>query len=155
MIDYQVSGLDPAEFAALFTQNDDELRAHGAVRVVAEDDGYPCRTTLKHAEIGDELLLVNYTHQPNKTPYFSAGPIYVSRKARAPVQLINTIPDMLRVRPLSIRGYGGDHMIVDADVCDGADAEVLIQRLLANTQIAYLHVHLARRGCYACRVARN
>jgi Protein of unknown function (DUF1203) len=154
MIDYQVNGLDPAEFAAFFARNDDELRAHGAVRVFAEDDGYPCRTMLKHATIGDELLLINYTHQPNKTPYFSSGPIYVCRKALAPVRLTNAIPDMLHVRPLSIRGYGHDHMIVDADVCDGADAEVLIQRLLANSQISYLHVHLARRGCYACHVAR-
>ena len=44
--------------------------------------------------------------------------------------------------------------MVDEDVVDGAAAEPLIQRYLTRTDVAYLHVHFARRGCYACRVER-
>jgi hypothetical protein len=31
----------------------------------------------------------------------------------------------------------------------------LIMRFFANPQVGYLHVHNARRGCYACRVDRD
>ena len=44
--------------------------------------------------------------------------------------------------------------MVDADVVDGAAAEPLIQRYLARADVAYLHIHFARRGCYACRADR-
>jgi hypothetical protein len=43
---------------------------------------------------------------------------------------------------------------VDADVVDGAEAEPLIERYLARGDVAYLHIHYARRGCFACRVDR-
>jgi hypothetical protein len=37
---------------------------------------------------------------------------------------------------------------------DGADAAPLFERYLARADVAYLHVHFARRGCFACRVDR-
>ena len=40
----------------------------------------------------------------------------------------------------------------DADVVEGSDALSHLQRLLAVPDVAYLHVHNARPGCYACRV---
>jgi hypothetical protein len=153
-MNYIIKGLNPADFVPLFRLSDAELHAQRARRVIAEDDGYPCRTRLAHAPLGEELLLLNYTHQPNNSPYFANGPIYVSKNVHQQTILHNEIPDMLRVRPLSIRGYDSDHMIVDADVCEGNDAEPLIERLFAQPTIDYLHVHLARRGCFACYVER-
>ena len=154
-MNYIIKGLKPADFAPLFQLSDTALRAKRALRVIAEDDGYPCRARLAHAPIGEELLLLNYTHQPNDSPYFASGPIYVGKNVHQQTILHNEIPEMLRVRPLSIRGYDRAHMIVDADVCEGNDAEQLIERLFAQLSIDYLHVHLARRGCFACCVERG
>jgi hypothetical protein len=39
-------------------------------------------------------------------------------------------------------------------VSPGSELEALIERFLAEPRVAYLHVHNARRGCYACRVDR-
>ena len=36
-----------------------------------------------------------------------------------------------------------------------AAAAPLIERYLARGDVSYLHLHFARRGCYACRVDRN
>jgi hypothetical protein len=44
--------------------------------------------------------------------------------------------------------------MVDADIVDGAVAAPLIERLLARADVGYLHLHFARRGCFACRVDR-
>jgi transcriptional regulator len=45
-------------------------------------------------------------------------------------------------------------MIVEAEVVEGAEVEAMIERLFARQDVAYLHIHYARRGCYACRVDR-
>ncbi|TAK45094.1 MAG: DUF1203 domain-containing protein, partial [Betaproteobacteria bacterium] len=42
----------------------------------------------------------------------------------------------------------------DAEVADGRSVEGLIRRYLEDPEVAYLHLHYARRGCYACRVDR-
>lgn len=37
----------------------------------------------------------------------------------------------------------------------GAGAAPLIERYLARDDVSYLHLHFARRGCYACRADRS
>jgi len=43
----------------------------------------------------------------------------------------------------------------DAEVAEGVSLDSLIARFFGDPQVAYLHVHNARRGCYACRVDRD
>ena len=44
--------------------------------------------------------------------------------------------------------------MVDAEVGEGTGLEALIEQLFARPDVAYLHLHHARRGCFACRVDR-
>ena len=44
--------------------------------------------------------------------------------------------------------------MVDADVVEGSDAEAVIERLLSDPEIAYIHAHYAKPGCYAARIDR-
>ena len=67
---------------------------------------------------------------------------------------INEVPDQQRRRLLSVLAYDAEHSMVDAEVASGAELEALIERFFGNERVDYLHVHNARRGCYACRVDR-
>jgi len=58
------------------------------------------------------------------------------------------------VRPLSLRAFDAAGMMVDGDLVDGSEAERLIERLFADAQVAYIHAHYARRGCYAGLIRR-
>jgi hypothetical protein len=49
-----------------------------------------------------------------------------------------------------VRAYDEDHMLVDADVIEGASLDEAAQRLLRDA--SYLHVHNARPGCFAARI---
>ena len=71
---FRVLGLEPEPFSRYFAMSDDELRMHGAVRVIADADHLPCRVSLAHAAAGEELLLINYEHQPADSPYNHATP---------------------------------------------------------------------------------
>ncbi|MEP7156597.1 MAG: DUF1203 domain-containing protein [Betaproteobacteria bacterium] len=155
-MDFQISGLSPQPFRHLFALSDTELAAQGVQRVFADDStpGFPCRVSMAHADPGEELLLLSWEHQGAHSPYRAAGPIFARKSAVDIYRARNVIPEPVRVRLLSVRAYDANDLIVDADVIDGKLIETLIERFFAQPEVAYLHIHYARRGCYACRVDR-
>jgi len=44
--------------------------------------------------------------------------------------------------------------MVDAEVAEGTELEALIARMFRRDDVAFLHAHNARRGCYSCRIDR-
>ena len=57
-------------------------------------------------------------------------------------------------RTLSLRGFDAQHMMIEADLVEGADAAAMIERFFANGDVAYIQAHYARRGCFAARIDR-
>jgi hypothetical protein len=151
---FRVLGLSPAQFRSYFEMSDAALREIGARRVVADQPKLPCRVSMAHAEVGEELLLVNYEHQPANTPYRAKHAIYVRRLAERAFEAIDIVPEILATRLLAVRAFDAEHMMIDADVLEGVQAAELFERYLSNPQTSYLQVHNARRGCYAARVER-
>jgi hypothetical protein len=153
-VDYIVAGLPLEPFRPLFGMPEDELRKHGGSRVVADGPGYPCRVTLEDAEPGESLLLLNWRHLDAATPYRSDGPIFVRESARASALVRNAVPRQQRIRLLSVRAYDANGWMRDAEVVEGTELESVIERFFDDREAGYLHVHNARRGCYACRIDR-
>lgn len=151
---FRITGLPAEPFAELFTLSDEALAARRAVRMVADQaHGYPCRISLTDAEPGQPLILLNYEHQPADTPYRSSHAIFIREDERQ-YDEIDDVPDQLRRRLLSVRGFDRHGMLRDADVAQGTALEPLVERLFGDGHIAYLHIHMARYGCYAARVDR-
>jgi hypothetical protein len=57
-------------------------------------------------------------------------------------------------RMLSIRAYDGDALMTEAAVTRGEEFRERATDLLADPQVAFLHVHFAGPGCFAFRVDR-
>ncbi len=148
---FQIRGLDPSIFADLRNLTELQLAARG---VVIEHDGGPCRVTLEDAPAGTELLLFTYRHQDTESPYRAEGPIYIRRDAELAKLGAGEVPGSVRTRMLSVRAYNNQDMIVNAEVTDGSQLENVVDSLFMDASVAYLHVHYARYGCYACRVDR-
>jgi hypothetical protein len=142
-------------FSALFALSDAKLREQNIRRVFAtHKPGYPCRVGLIDAEIGDELLLLPFEHQPANSPYHSSGPIFV-RKGSTQANIDHgVIPDYVRSRLISVRAYDANDLMADALVCAGADSAAAIEKFFDNDTIAYIHLHNAHRGCFSCAVNR-
>jgi hypothetical protein len=152
---FRITGLSPEPFRPLFGLTDEELAKHGAKRYVADAKlGFPDRIEVRDAEPGETLLLVNHIHQPADTPYRASHAIFVREGAAAAYDRIDEIPEVLRVRSISLRAFDANHMMIDADLVDGRALESLIERFFANPDTAYLHAHYAKRGCYAARIDR-
>ena len=152
---FRIIGLRPEPFRPLFGLSDAELAARGIERHVADaKPGYPDRIEIRDAEPGETLLLLNYTHQPAANPYRASHAIFVREGATVCYDRIDKIPEAMRLRPLSLRGFDAKDAMVDGDVIDGAAIEDLIERFLADPRVAYIHAHYAKRGCYAARIER-
>jgi len=155
MPSFELVGLPFEPFASLFSLRDSELRKFNARRVVAAaNPGFPCRVSLADAEVGEELLLLPYAHQPAESPYKSSGPIYVRKLARQRAAGRNVIPDYVRIRVMSVRAYDAAHGMTDASVCDGADCASVIRRMFEDDAVEYIHLHNAARGCFSCAAKR-
>src|ERR1700722_8270347 len=147
MMSFRISALPTARFKPLFALSNEELATRGAMRrIVDKCPGFPCRVSLVDAQVGEVVLLTNYEHQTASSPYRASHAIFVRENAREARPQVDEVPQVLRSRLLSVRGFDEKGMMIDADVVDGRAIEPSIERLLANGTISYLHLHNAKPG---------
>lgn len=152
---FRILGLDPAPFRPLFGLRDDALVARGARRCVATaPNSFPDRIELRDLDPGEAAILLNFEHQPADTPFRSRHAIFVREGAAAAFDAVGLVPDVIRIRPISLRAFDAGGMMLDADLADGAALAPLIDRFFGDRRVAYLHAHYAKRGCYAARIER-
>lgn len=153
---FRLIGLNPAPFRHLYGLSDDRLTELGAKRYVVENSpGFPDRVEMRDLDFGETALLVNYVHQPADTPYKASHAIFICEGAVTAYEAVDEMPEVMRKRQLSLRAFDDHHMMVDADLVDGAHAEMVIRRLFGRAEIAYIQAHYAKRGCYAARIERT
>ena len=155
-MNFRITGLASTPFEHLYGLPDNALATFGVERHVADQKpGYPDRIALRDAEPGESLLLLNYMHQPAANPYQASHAIFVIEGARVTYDRLNAVPEALRIRMLSLRAFDKNNRMVDGDLVDGQDVEKQIAVFFANAEVACIHVHYAKRGCYAARIDRG
>jgi hypothetical protein len=152
---FRITGLSPEPFRLLYGLSDEELSLRGVKRYVADrKPGFPDRIEMRDAEVGERLLLLNHICQPANTPYRASHAIFVREGAENTYDRVDEVPDVMRTRLLSMRAYDALGMMLDADVVDGRQIEDVITRFFLSSQVAYIHAHNAKRGCYSGRIDR-
>jgi hypothetical protein len=154
-VPFQIVALPIEAFVPLFEMDEHALQSRGARRVWADEKpGYPCRVSLRDAEVGEQLVLLNYVHHDPPGPYRSSGPVYVRIGAVRAEPAPGEVPAMLRQRLLSLRAYGAEGELLGASVVEGADVETGIESHFQDPAVAEVHIHNAGPGCYNCRAVR-
>jgi hypothetical protein len=122
--------------------------------VATTKPGFPCRVSLADAGIGEEVILVNYEHQNADSPFRASHAVYVRQNAVQASPEPGVVPELLRLRTLSLRGFDEHGMLVTAGLSDGKEVEAAIARFFEDPSVAYVHIHFAGAGCYAARADR-
>jgi Protein of unknown function (DUF1203) len=134
---------------------DDARRSPGAVPAVAGDGPYPVRCCLRDVEDAEGVVLTSVMPFRGESPYAARSPVYLhSERCEGHTVERDAVPAMLRGRLLSVRAYDESHMLTGTEVLPGTELEAAIERLLGGDPGAYLHVHFAGPGCFACRIDR-
>jgi hypothetical protein len=152
---FQIHALPADLFSDLFSLSDTELAGKSARRmIVDENPGFPCRVSLADAEIGDIVVLVNYQHQPNDTPYRASHAVFVRQGVEQARPAPGEVPEALASRLMSVRAFDAAHDMIAADVVGGENVGAAIESFFADPGVDYLHLHNAKQGCFAASVTR-
>ncbi len=116
--------------------------------------GFPCRVSLRDADVGERVLALHFEHHAVDSPYRASGPIFVRADAQTASPAVNEIPGMLTHRLLSVRAYDSNAMMVAAQTTPGTELADVLHRLLEDAGVCYLHIHNAGPGCFNCAVER-
>lgn len=153
---FLVHALPAQPFRDYFSMTTHELAERRAcLMTVDEHPGFPCRVSLADAELGETVLLINHEHQLALTPYRASHAIFVRQGVEQAHPEPNEIPESIASRLLSIRAFDESDFLAEADVIEGVELAPRLASLLARPEIAYLHLHNARQGCFAARVTRT
>lgn len=154
-IDFQIKGLDRDQFLPYFDMSESELGSAGVYLFQADKSPfYPCRVSLVDAEPGEQVLALSYRHLNVSSPYNATGPIFIRANAIECRPEVNEVPEMLRHRQLSVRGYSGAHRMIEADTAEGRQIETVLTRQFHNEHVKYIQIHNAGPGCFNCSVTR-
>ena len=152
---YQIKGLDPDRFAHLVGLSDDELAAHGVVRVTADaPTGFPCRIRLDDVAAGETLLLLNHVSHDGQNPYRASHAIFIGEQSPDAACFRDAVPPCFERRVLSLRAFDKAGMMTEAALAQPGEADAAIRRLLADAAVDHIDAHNATRGCFAARIER-
>ncbi|MEM7599430.1 MAG: DUF1203 domain-containing protein [Pseudomonadota bacterium] len=152
---FQIHTLPYGDFEPLFDLSDEELSAKGMRRMtVDQSPGTPCRVSMTDAKVGERVILVNYEHQPENSPYQASHAIFVREGAEQATLDIGDVPEVITSRLMSVRLFDDAHMMIDADVVEGTKVAQAIDAAFANDAVRYIHLHNAKPGCFSASVTR-
>ncbi len=151
---FQVLPLQADSFRPLYGLADDVLTARGVVVETADKKpGFPCRVSLRYAEPGERVLLLNHVHQPADTPFRASHAIYVLEGAETAQLAAGELPEVFRMpNMLSVRAFDASGMLRTAELIDSTQAAEIFDQLLLREDVSCLQVHFAKYGCFAAQV---
>lgn len=134
------------------------LDANGQLpeRHISDGDGVPCRHCLNQVAAGEPYLILAHRPFPTPQPYAETGPIFLHANACPSYKLGDTLPPMLGSPQYIIRGYTSTNRIIygTGQIAATADIVTKATQLLAQPEVAYVHVRSATNNCFQCRVDR-
>lgn len=152
---FQIHPLPRSDFQGAFAMAPEELRAHAIdEKIVDSFPGAPCRISLVDVPAGERVLLMNYEHLPDDSPYRARHAVYVWDKAVEAHPAPGDVPDVITRRVIAVRGFSETHRIVTAEIAEGEAIAPTITAIFENPDVAYIHLHNAKHGCFAAKVTR-
>jgi Protein of unknown function (DUF1203) len=127
--------------------------ADHALITVDSPGSAPCRHCLRWAQPGERVILFPYAAIPSGHPYSETGPIFVHANECQRYSATDEYPAEFRNGRV-FRAYDSNYNIIDAQVMNGSEPEVVIERLFQNPDTAFVDARSATHGCFTFRVQR-
>jgi Protein of unknown function (DUF1203) len=120
---------------------------------VAEDIA-PCRHCLRIIAAEDRRILFTYDRFTGKEPLPQPGPVYIhaDRCQRYPEN--GAFPEELRNSPRTVEAYARGRKLKGQEYIADGRFESVIEKLLADRDVAYLQINSTTAGCFTFRIDR-
>lgn len=155
MHSYRVHAIPQATADAVRTQLTSPQYGHPAHVKVATGYG-PCRLCLQFFKVGeDRRILFTYDPFAETAAAPLPGPVFVHEGACTRYPEEAGFPHHLLDHALTLVAYGDNRrQLAEEQVPVGAEIEPVLQRLLADPEVRYLHVRDTQAGCFDVRLER-
>ncbi len=120
------------------------------------EGGNPLRCCLRESRPGERVLLIAYTPPGTSGPYAERGPVFIHPERCEGYLSPHLYPPELSHRQQVVRAYDHDGRIADGILAaDGTRAATIIRELLADEDVALVHLRNVGYGCYNFAVRRG
>ncbi|HZQ91166.1 MAG TPA: DUF1203 domain-containing protein [Terriglobales bacterium] len=119
--------------------------------------GYgPCRHCLRTFRVGEERRIL-FTFDPfyGLEPLPLPGPVFIHEEECERYDERGGFPEDLRAHRLTLNAYGAGRRLLAQEYVDDGAVEPVIERLLDDVGVRYVHVRDTEAGCYDFRVERG
>ncbi len=128
---------------------------HPAHRETATGYG-PCRHCLRTFAVGrDARILFTWDPFQDLEDLPLPGPVFIHAEPCPRYPEDGGFPEDLRPHPLTLNAYGSGRRLVSQVHAAAGEGESQLAQLLADDQIAYVHVRDTAAGCYDFRAERG
>ena len=146
----RVHAIDPARLNQLRSTGAD---GHGnrLHPFAATGEGEPLRCCLRFAEAGEQITLISYAPFDHPSVWTEVGPVYIHATHCDGYRPTGRLPEQLATGPGVLRTYTPDNtMNYDHNtvVTDEAELAPIIERLLAEPDVATVHVRTLAPQCF-------
>lgn len=127
-------------------------------RHISDGSGVPCRHCLSNVTAGQPYLILSYRPFVELQPYAECGPIFLHAESCTAYEDSTRIPEMyLNGEPRIVRGYDTADRIIygSGKIVEPGDIANYAIELLADDNVACVHVRSSQNNCYAFRIDRQ
>ena len=123
---------------------------------VSDGGGNPCRHCLKDIPEGVEMLVLGHRPFSAPQPYAEVGPLFLCADECASGSG-SELPEILRSSPdYLLKAYDArERIIYGTAIVPASDIGAYAAKLLAQDNVAFVHVRSARNNCYQLRIDRS
>ena len=121
----------------------------------ASGEGEPLRCCLRFATAGEAIMLISYAPFEHASVWTEVGPVYVHAETCAGWADNGQLPGQLSRGPRVLRTYTAEKTMNYAHntvVTDQSDIEPIVARLLAEPDVAIVHVRTLAPQCFLYEV---
>lgn len=122
---------------------------------VSVADGYgPCRSCLQVFDQGnEERIYITYNPFEGISDLPDPGPVFVHHRECSPYNG-DGFPSDLRQLPLLFESFDENCSLLSREPVNSPDAELQMEKILAEDQVSFINIRNAEVGCFVARVER-
>lgn len=149
-----VTAIDPARLDLVRSTGKD---GHGNTvqPFAATGDGEPLRCCLRFAEPGEQIAVISHAQFDHPSVWTEVGPVFIHAERCDGYTANGDLPEQLATGPRLLRTYRSDDtMNYDHNtvVADQADLRPIVEGLLAQPDVATVHVRSLTAQCFVYAV---
>jgi len=151
---FQVFALPSGDLQRIRARGTDDFGNAIVGQADSDADGVPLRCCLREAAAAERFALIAWQPADVGGPYAEVGLVFIHVDSCPGYSAVDDYREGFRHRRQLFRAYDAEGRQVNNQIVEGRDAELVIARLFARTDVSFVHSRNVLAGCYMFAITR-